>query len=589
MRYVVGFFATIGVLFMLLLGLVFYGFANLKNVAQRPPKPIPATAVLAIDLKNTLVEDTAGIGLPLPFLENKARLRDVVAAINRAAGDARIKGLLLRLEGGATGMAQAQELTDALQRFRDKKKFTAAWADTLGEGGPANGPYLLASQTDEIWVQPQGTVGLTGFGGDFLFYKNALEKIGVKFEVWKRKEFKSAADQFVEPALPAPVRANYESLLGDVQAQLLDRVATARKLDQAAVRATLDRAPLLAKEALDARLIDRIGYRDEAEGSVLSHAGAGAQLVEFAQYRASYAAPTPPANATHMAVIYGVGLIDRHATRDIGDTDPVMAPEALRKAFDEAIKDHAVKAIIFRVDSPGGSPVASESIRRDVLRAKEAGKKVIVSMGNVAASGGYWVSMDADKIVAQPGTITGSIGVVGSKIDASGLASLVGIHVDNISTSDAARLSMWRPSSPQQRERQDARIDATYNDFVSAVAAGRKLPREKVEEIARGRVWTGKQAKEIGLVDELGGMDVAFKVARAELGLPPEAPIAARLLPQRRTPAEQLMRALQGETASLGTLVAMEQRFRPLLRVYDELVASDDSRMLLMQGPAQFD
>jgi protease IV len=582
MRYLVGFFATIGVLLVLLIAIAIWTVSNMWSMALRPSKPVPAVAVLAIDLKESIAEETAGVELPLPFLENKMRLRDIVNAINRAGTDGRVKALVLHIEGGAPGMAQAQEIADAVQRFRDKGKFAIAWADTLGEGGPANAPYLLAAQANQLWVQPQGLVGLTGYAGDFLFFRAALDKIGVKYEVWKRKEYKSAMDSFIETQISAPVRENYESLFGDALQQLVDRTAAARKLTPDAVRATLNQAPLLASEALDAKLIDKVGYRDEADAAALAQAGPGAALVQFDDYRTGQAQLDPASNATQIALIYAVGMIDRRSSRDFGSADPVLTPAAMRKAFDEAIGNPAIKAIIFRIDSPGGSAVASESIRRDVLRAKAAGKKVVVSMGNVAASGGYWIAMDADKIVAQPGTVTGSIGVVGGKPEASGLARLIGIGVDTITTTESADLSIWRPSSPMQNQRQNVRIDATYNAFVANVAAGRKLPPEKTEQIARGRVWTGRQAKEIGLVDELGGMDTALRIARAELGLGAEAPVAARLMPTHRPLSEQILRVLRGETTSVGVLA-------PLVRLLGDLTTPPESRTLLLNGPTSLE
>ncbi|GIL40625.1 signal peptide peptidase SppA [Roseiterribacter gracilis] len=580
MRYLVGFFAAIGVLFVLAIAFSVWVVSNVRTL-QPAPQPIPAVAVLAIDLKSAIAEETGGVELPLPFLENKARLRDIVGTITRAANDGRVKVLMLRMEGGAAGLAQAQEISDALQRFRDKNKTVIAWADTLGEGGPANSSYLLTAMATQSWVQPQGQVGLMGYGSDFLFYRNALERIGVKYEVWKRKEYKSALDEYVETQIPAPVRENYESLFGDVMKQLIERAAAARKLDQAVLRAAIEKGPLLASEALDAKLIDKIGYRDEAEAAALAEAGAGAKIVEFPAYRAALQQVVPPANATQIAVIYGVGEINRRSARDFSNTDPVMTPEPLRKAFEEAISNAAIKAIVFRVDSPGGSPVASETIRRDVLRAKAAGKKVIVSMGNVAASGGYWIAMDADKIVAQPGTITGSIGVIGGKPEASGLAKLLNIGIDKITTTDQPPLSIWRRLTEQQRQRQEVHLDDTYGAFVQNVAAGRKLAPEKVEAVAKGRVWTGRQAKEIGLVDELGGIDVAFKVVRTELGLAADAPLATRVLPARRTPGEQILRMLRGEDS-----VSVFEPLGPFLRAYRELTASEGTRTLLYTGPS---
>jgi protease-4 len=340
----------------------------------------------------------------------------------------------------------------------------------------------------------------------------------------------------------------------------------------------MGRMPLFADEAKDAHFIDQVGHVDEADIAALKRAGPGAQFIKYEQFRRQ-PPPPPRPEATKIAVIYAIGVITPSRGADLS-SDPLLTPETMRKAFETAIDDKAVKAIVLRVDSPGGEVVAGESIRRMVLRAKEAGKKVIVSMGSVAASGGYWISMDADKIVAEPATITGSIGVLAQRPDAQGLFDKLGITVDQVKTTDAPILSVARPASPQERERRNAALDRIYASFVDGVAKGRKLTPDKVEAIARGRVWTGKQAKDVGLVDELGGLDVAVRVTKQELGLPTDAPLVAIALPERRSPFEEFLRYARGENEAMDRLATVMHMAQPLLRAASPLFESPDARML---------
>ncbi|MDB5365358.1 MAG: signal peptide peptidase SppA [Rhodospirillales bacterium] len=576
MRYVVGFFATIGVLFVLLLAVMFWGVSNLKNVTQHPAKPIPSIAVLQLDLKGEIAEPSPAPELPLPFGARAAKLRDLVVAIDRARTDDRIKGIVLHVGSAQLRMAQAQELRDALQRFRDRGKFAIAHADSWAVGGDS--AYLLATGCDEVWMQPMGELRATGWNREFEFYKGLLEKVGVNFEVSKRKEYKSAGDQFTETKLPPAVRENYETLGKDLTQQLVDGIATGRKIEPDSVRQAMARMPLFGDEAKDGHFIDQLGHADEADSAALKRAGAGAQFVKYDQFRRQPEPPSRP-EATKIAVIYAIGVIAPFGAPDFSG-DSIVTPDTMRKAFETAIDDKAIKAIVLRVDSPGGEVVAGESIRRLVLRAKESGKKIVVSMGSVAASGGYWISMDADKIVAEPATITGSIGVLAERPDAQALLDKLGVTVDQVKTTDAPIMSLARPASAQERERRNASLDRIYASFVDGVAKGRKLSPDKVEAIARGRVWTGKQAKDVGLVDELGGLDVALRVTRQELGLPTDSPLVATVLPERRSPLEELLRYMRGENEAVARLASWASVAQPLLRAASPLFESPDARTL---------
>jgi protease-4 len=318
-------------------------------------------------------------------------------------------------------------------------------------------------------------------------------------------------------------------------------IAKGRKLSETEVRSLFDRGPFLGKEALDAKLVDTVAYRDEVYARVKERAGKDSHLLYLPKYLAR--AGRPHEAGTVIALIYGVGGVQRGES----GYSPLfggasMGSDSVAAAFRAAVEDKDVKAILFRVDSPGGSYVASDTIYRETLRAREAKKPVIVSMGDVAGSGGYFVAMGADKIVAQPGTITASIGVLGGKMITKGMWEKIGLSFDEIHTSASGTMfSENHDYSPQEWSRFEAWLDRVYEDFTSKVAAGRKLPKEKVLEIAKGRIWTGEDGKKLGLVDELGGFPEALDLARQAAGLAVDAKVRLKLFPRPKSTLELLL------------------------------------------------
>ena len=302
--------------------------------------------------------------------------------------------------------------------------------------------------------------------------------------------------------------------------QMKDGICQARQIAPEKFQAMVDAGPYLGKEAVDAKLVDAVAYRDEVYGKVKSQAGDGAELLYLDKY--FNRAGRPHDRGKTVALVFGVGGV----TRGKSDYDPVqgsqnMGSDTVAGAIRAAAEDKDVKAILFRVDSPGGSYVASDTIWREVVRARQAGKPVIVSMGNLAGSGGYFVAMAADKIVAQPGTITASIGVLGGKMLTSGLWDKVGLSWDEVHQGENATMfTGTHDYTPAEWGRFQAWLDRVYVDFTSKVAEGRKLPKEKVLEIAKGRIWSGQDAKNLGLVDELGGYETALKLVKKAAGVP---------------------------------------------------------------------
>jgi protease-4 len=308
------------------------------------------------------------------------------------------------------------------------------------------------------------------------------------------------------------------------------------------VRTLIDRSPLLSNEALEAGLVDALDYRDQVYDEAKKRAGEGAKLLYLSRYLEKSKGPHKKSKS--IALIYGVGRVVRGKSGfDLVFGDVKMGSETVSSAFREAIEDKNIKAILFRVDSPGGSYIASDTIWRETVRAKKSGKPVIVSMGNLAGSGGYFVAMHADKIIAQPGTITGSIGVVAGKMHTAGFWDKLGVCWDELHIGENA--TMWtgaKDYTQTEWERLEASLDRVYDDFTSKVAEGRKLPIEQVLEIAKGRIWTGEDAKNVGLVDELGGFQLALSHAKKAAGIADEEEVKLQVFPPRKSRLQMLLK-----------------------------------------------
>jgi protease-4 len=547
MRFLIRALAVIGFLFIVIIAVTIYGVSRL-HVAGRTPAPIKEGTVLTLTVEGPFIEESpTRTGLTSVLTGHAKKLREIIDGIDRAASDGRIKGLALKLDASA-GMAQTQELRAAIKRFRAAGKFVYAFADDFGESASGNGQYYLASACDQIWLQPTGQAMLTDIAFEAPFLKDAFGKIDVEPQFIKRAEFKTAPETYTERGYTAPAREMMESLANDLTLQLVTDIAASRGLTAEDVRGLLARGPMTTDEAVQTKLIDHVGYADEVVAAAKKAAGSDVRTIALPKYYSQIA--DEKHENPNIGLIYEVGEIGRvGGPIDSTNSDRGLDNEnAVVQGFSQAMTKPSVKVIIFRVDSPGGSVTGSESIRRMVLRAKQAGKKVVVSMGSVAASGGYWISANADKIVAEPATLTGSIGVFSGKfVLGKGLAD-IGITTDRTAGGPFTAMdSPFTPFTPEQSQKLNSSIDTIYNGFVSLVADGRKMPAGTVAESAKGRVWSGQQAKQIGLVDSLGGLEDAIRVAREVAGIPSDQPSAVRMYPEPLSPLEAVMALLKGD------------------------------------------
>lgn len=497
------------------------------NPLQRP------RVVLELDLTTEVLEAPPSDPLAALQARRKIVLRDLQARLRRAARDPAVWGLLVRVGSTPTGLARLQELRMAVLDFRRSGKPAIAWAESFGEFGPGTAPYYVATAFDEIWLQPSGEVGLTGVALEARFLREALDKVGVQPEFERRHEYKNAANTFTEREFTAAHREATEGLVGSVADHLLRVIGSARRIDVDSVRAIVDRAPIPADEALSLGLVDRLGYRDEIYAAIRQRAGDGAHLRYLSRYR------PPPLDRLQtrwrravgdprkIALVQATGtiMLGRSRRSPFGVT---AGADSVISALRAAARDRHVAAVVLRVDSPGGSYVASDAIHRAVSTVRRSGRPLIVSMGDLAASGGYFISMGADKIVSNPGTITGSIGVLGGKLVVDRLLGRLGVGHDAVFVGEHARiLSSVRPFTPGERAALNRFLDRVYADFVAKAAAGRGRSFEQMHDLARGRIWSGADALDRGLVDALGGLDLAISEARKAANLREDAPVVA--------------------------------------------------------------
>jgi protease IV len=532
---------------------------------------VPGNTFIEANFEQPLVEDIPENTTSKLMLEDRMTVRDVVDAIDRASTDDRVKGMIAKVGAVQMGMAQVQELREAVQRFRAHKKPAIAYAETFGEFGPGNNSYYLATAFDQIYLQPSGDVGLTGIMLEAPFVKGTLNKLGISFHGDHRYEYKNALNTFTETKFTAPHKEAMTAIINSWFGQMRDGICQARQIAPDQFATLVDRGPYLGKEAVDAKLVDGLAYRDEVYEKFKEKVGTGAQALYLDKYldRAGH----PHEKGKTIALVYGAGGVSRGKS----SYDPVqgsltMGSDTVASAIRAAVADKDVKAILFRVDSPGGSYVASDTIWREVVRARQAGKPVIVSMGDLAGSGGYFVAMAADKIVAQPGTITASIGVLGGKVLTSGLWDKIGLSWDEVH--DGANATMFTGThdyTPAEWARFQAWLDRVYVDFTGKVAEGRKIPKEKVLEIAKGRIWSGQDAKNLGLVDELGGFDEALKLAKKAANISEGEDVKISVFPRRKTLWETLMQREGPESSDKEAARAMAEMIRVVQPVAKQL------------------
>ena len=486
----------------------------------------------------------------------------ILDAIQTAKNDSRIAGLVVKITPLATGWAKTEEIRDQILDFRSGGKPAICFleGDIVG-----NREYFLASACNHVWMIPSANLAAAGMMAQATFYKGMLEKLGVEPNMYGIAEYKNYRDQFTEKKFTPAHREATEALLKNIFAHYVQQAAKARKMEPAAFEKLLEQGPFLAKEAVEKKLVDRLAYWDEVQGFFKeNHQGWMPVTLQ------RYVKEVQNVGFESIAVIRATGAIVMGGSGFDSWQGFVMGADSVAADIRRARLDENVKAIVLRVDSGGGSAAASELIRREVKLAREA-KPVVVSMSDAAASGGYWIAMSANKIVAVPTTVTGSIGVVFGKMNISGLYKLLGLSTDHVATSDNATI-LWEQQnfSAEQRKVIDKFMQDIYSEFTQGVADGRDLELDEVLKIAKGRVWTGAQAKELKLVDEFGGLHTAIRLARELAKIDPERQIRIDMLPEEKTIWEELAERANPNNVKAGAALG---RIRELMRARDMVEA----------------
>lgn len=487
--------------------------ATSLNFEQSGSTWIKENSVLDLDL-NTEVKDRSPVYNPLEGLSDfdsgMIGMDEIIGSIKKAKEDEKIKGIKLHTGSIGSGWAQAREIRNALEEFKTSGKFIYAYSDYMSQKG-----YYVSSVADSIFMNPMGMMQLKGLSSEVLYYQDFQNQYGVKMEVIRHGKYKSAVEPYLQDHMSDENRIQIQSLLDAVWETLRDEVAQSRGIAPATLDALADDLVINdAEEALAQGMIDGLVYEDDFENKIkaalkidskedLEGLDIGEVNVKIQEYDKEI--------TDRIAIVYAQGpIFNTEGSEDI------IGKDAINKAFDEILESKKIKAVVLRVDSPGGDALTSEIIL-NASRALKGEKPLVVSMGNVAASGGYYIASLADRIFADPMTITGSIGVLAAFPNIRGMTDKIGINAEQVTTHENAMgYSVFEPISKGFKKSTTSSIEKIYHTFKSRVAEGRSLSMETVEEIAQGRVWSGKDAVEIGLVDTLGGLQEAIAAA-AEL------------------------------------------------------------------------
>jgi protease-4 len=503
-------------LLLFFVGLPLLVVAMLASAAR--PAAAPAVSVISLDLRGPLPDQEPSS--PLAALRDRSpSVISIEQILRRAESDQKVKALFVRLPESGISPAAADELRLAFKHFRGVGKKVIVHSQGLYASGVVSSTYMLGSSGDELWMQPGAPFQVTGLASEEIFFKRFFDKWGVHPQFEQRYEYKNAVNPYLYDDFTTAHRESELSWMGSIYKTTLTAVATDRKLTEQALQGAVEAGPYTAEEAQSKGLVDKVGQVRDAQNTALVAAGPGAKLIDFDDYRTSLRGEQDGDSTDPViAVVNAEGEISTGTGGDsLLSTSANIRSDDVSEALYKAARDKAVKAIVFRVSSPGGGDTASEQILGAVRAAKAAGKPVVVSMGTYGASGGYWIASQASAIVAEPTTLTGSIGVYGGKFALGEALSRLGVDVREVGVGgDYASVDgIGNTLSPKQKAANAKAVDDVYGGFIARVADGRKLPVARVQEIAKGRVWTGEQAAKLGLVDQLGGFYDAVDKAKA--------------------------------------------------------------------------
>jgi len=520
----------------------------------REPR-IERNSTLVLRVSGDLQETEPG-GVIGQFFEGQPTVRSLVDALRKAKVDDRVSSVVIRPTGTAALWGKVEEVRDAILDFKTSRKPIIAYMEFGGEQ-----EYFLATACDKVFLMPASSLDLTGLASYELFLRGMLDKVGAYPDALHVGDYKTASNVYTEHTYTPAHREMAASLNTDLYEQLVRGVADGRHKSEAEVRTLIDHGPFLPEDAVRAGLIDDVAYEDELDDKVQLTTSGEAHFLEQSEYRSISTTSVGLDRGQRIAVIYAVGLISSGQSSYDAPQGQVAGSDTLIEYLRKARADRTIKAIVLRIDSPGGSAIASDVIWREVMLTRNV-KPVIASMSDVAASGGYYIAMSANTIVAQPATLTGSIGVVMVKFAIDGTLKKLGLNMEHVQQGRYADLySPVRPFTPEEKAKVEEQMQATYDGFVEKAAAGRNTTPEKIDAIGQGRVWTGRQAKALGLVDELGGLERAVAIAKERAKIPQDAGVELVVYPGRKSFYELVANPLgrsEGMAAAIGSMLGLK-------------------------------
>ena len=493
----------------------------LRHLSRKFRPNTDATVILELDLDlGVTTQPPANVAAAVRAM-NVPAMRSLLAGLRRGAADPGVAGLIIHVGTCPFTPTQLDELAAAVEDFR-RSKPVIAYTESFGELGNSTLAYRFATSADSIWVQPSGEVGLPGVALSVSLWRGTLDKVGVEPQFGQRHEYKTAADRFMAHEVTDANREMLQRIADSIVEDTVEIVAARRGLSAEDVRALVDGPPVSAHDAMERGLIDYVGYRDEVYDAAREQWGSDAELRYVHRVRPTSSSPMRCLTDRKRPAVAVVGvhgpIVAGRPRQGLGEAPATS--EVVGMHLRRAVADPDVRAIVLRVDSPGGSYIASDAIRREVIQARRSGKPVIASMGSVAASGGYFVSMAADEIVASATTLTGSIGVLAGKMVIDGLTRRIGLVREDIASGPwATMMSAASAFTSEQWDALNQRLDEIYDDFTAKAATDRGMDVEQLRAVARGRVWTGHDALRHNLIDQLGGAELAIQRACALAGL----------------------------------------------------------------------
>src|SRR6266542_6703078 len=549
---------TISGIVLALILVVVVGLAILVSIFRGNPPSIRDNSVLALKVSGPLPDYVPDDPIRRLFGGQPQSLTSLVTQFRKAKVDKRITAILLDIDASQTGWAKGEEIRGAIADFRTSGKPVYAYIE-MG----LNKDYYIATACDKIFVAPPGELFITGLAADVMFFRGSLDKLGIYPDIYQIGKYKSAGDTFTQKQMTPAHREFMNSLLDDLYGRYIDGIARGRSKSADDVKKLIDNAPYTAAQAKESGFVDGATYREEVEKELKKRLGYkdsdDLHIVKSSDYRQISQESLGLNKGERIAVVYAAGDITSGKSQFGGNGEETIGSDSLSKTLDEVRDDKTIKAVVLRVDSPGGSGLASDIIWRAIESAKEK-KPVVVSMSDVAASGGYYIACGANKIVAEPSTITGSIGVVGGKPVVKGLYDWLGITNEYVMRGKNA--GMFRETekfNDSERKKFEEFLNSTYEDFITKVGKGRNRDKKDIDAIGQGRVWTGQQGKDRGLVDEYGGLDRAIEVAKQLAKIPADRGIQRIIMPKPPTFFEQLMSS-GGDEDSVNASAQLRQQ-----------------------------